>query len=178
LNYKKRLIPLIEAWNSSSLAGNSDIELIIAGPDDGELKNLKEILSLHPNGNIKYVGAVYGDKKKEILDSSHFFLLPSLSEGFPTSVLEAMQHGIIPMITDGCNFPEAFDADVALRIGTGKDEIRSALENTLAMEEKSLKIRSLRIREFARDKYSLPVITKMMIDTLEHRNPDPDSYRG
>jgi glycosyltransferase involved in cell wall biosynthesis len=167
LNHKKGIIPLIDAWNSSSLAGNSETELFIAGPDDGELKNLEQMLSLYPNGNIKYVGAVYGDEKKQLLESSHFFLLPSLSEGFPTSVLEAMQHGAIPLITEGCNFPEAFEADMAIRIGTSIKEIKSALENSLKIEDKNLKTWSSKIREFVTDKYSLPVITKMMIDTIE-----------
>lgn len=105
LHYKKGVVELIKAWLSSSLLNkNIQFKLNIAGPDEGELNKIKVLIN--GSDNIKILGPIYGEKKKELLRRSHFFVLPSYSEGFPTSIVEAMTFGCIPIITEGCNFPE------------------------------------------------------------------------
>ena len=116
LHHKKGLLPMVQAWLKSSLANNNLYLLTIAGPDDGELPALKALLASSGATNIQYVGAVYGEDKEVLLQRSHFYLLPSFSEGFPTSLLEAMQYGLIPLMTPGCNFPEALEAELAIAI--------------------------------------------------------------
>ena len=166
LHHKKGILPLVEAWYSSNLSDNKDFELIIAGPDDGELSKIQHLLSHHPNGNVNYAGAVYGAEKKKLLEASHFFLLPSQSEGFPTSIPEAMQYGLIPFFSEGCNFPEAFEAGVAIKTGIEVNEIRESLESSLKYDEKSLIIWSKKISQFVREKYSLPVIAGLIKERI------------
>lgn len=131
LHHKKGVIPLAEAWSKSNLAKNHDFELIFAGPDEGELEQLKAIISTQTN--ISYIGAVFGEAKTQLLSKCHYFALPSFSEGFPTSVVEAMQFGILPLISDGCNFPEAIEADVAIRISPNVNDIVAALNELPAI---------------------------------------------
>jgi glycosyltransferase involved in cell wall biosynthesis len=164
LHHKKGVLPLVEAWHTSALNHNPEFELIIAGPDDGELEKLQNILNLHPGRNIRYAGAVYGEEKKALLNSSHFFILPSQSEGFPTSVVEAMQSGLIPIITEGCNFPEAFEADMAIKTGISVEEILWTLEDTVRIDGESLSSRSSGIVDFVGKNYSLLVISRMIME--------------
>ena len=125
LHHKKGLIPLVKAWKQSPLYNNPLYELNIAGPDDGELKVLEEELAGIENAH--YLGAVYGAEKDELLRRSHFFALPSFSEGFPTSVLEGMQYGLIPIVAEGCNFPELFEKKMAYEVSPEASTIIHAL---------------------------------------------------
>jgi glycosyltransferase involved in cell wall biosynthesis len=113
LHFKKGVLPMVEAWTKSFLNNSEQYNLFIAGPDQGELERIQPFLS--QSRNIKYVGAVYGEEKKALFEKCHFYLLPSHSEGFPTSVLEAMQYGLIPAISSGTNFPEVHENGLALK---------------------------------------------------------------
>jgi glycosyltransferase involved in cell wall biosynthesis len=166
LHHKKGVIPLMNAWISSSLNQNTAFELIIVGPDDGEGEKLQQILNTQKKGNIRYIGAVYGEEKKVLLESCHFFILPSQSEGFPTSVVEAMQQGLIPLISKGCNFPEALEAGMALETGTNEKEIIKALEQSIIISESALDDLSSKLRTFVEERYALSVIGKKMADAF------------
>jgi glycosyltransferase involved in cell wall biosynthesis len=54
------------------------VELLVVGTDGRD------------EGNVKYLGQVSDEKLAELYKTSHLFALPSLWEGFPISVLEAM----------------------------------------------------------------------------------------
>lgn len=44
-------------------------------------------------------GLLTGQHKKELLEKSHIFLLPSLFEGLPMALLETMSYGVVPLVT-------------------------------------------------------------------------------
>ncbi|HZY78325.1 MAG TPA: glycosyltransferase, partial [Cyclobacteriaceae bacterium] len=111
LHHKKGIVPLVEGWRSAFGTDNNR-KLIIAGPDQGELEKIKPYLG----NNIEYAGAVYGDTKDALFNKAHYFLLPSFSEGFPVSVLEAMSFGLIPLISSGCNFDQVFKEQLGFRM--------------------------------------------------------------
>jgi glycosyltransferase involved in cell wall biosynthesis len=113
LHFKKGVLPMVEAWTRSSLNNSHKYNLFIAGPDQGELERIQPLIN--QSSNIKYLGSVYGEEKKALFERCHFYLLPSYSEGFPTSVLEAMQYGLIPVISSGTNFPEVHENGLALK---------------------------------------------------------------
>jgi len=138
LHHKKGLIPLVRAWLDSSLARRADCQLNIAGPDDGELPVLRALLEKPGEArNIRYLGAVYGQEKQAQLEQNHFYVLPSHSEGFPTSVLEAMQYGLVPLITSGCNFPDVFERSLGIRITPEAERIRQGLEEAMHLDRES-----------------------------------------
>ena len=159
LHHKKGIQPLLEGWLASSLSTRSDCHLSIAGPDDGELAGLKDFLRDHPDvRNISYLGAVYGQEKQDLLSKSHFYVLPSHSEGFPTSVLEAMQNGLVPLISEGCNFPDVFEQSMGIRVEPSHDSVARGLETALALSDSEWKDLSLRGSEFIESQYTHPKI--------------------
>lgn len=123
LHYKKGIVPFVKAW-AAVAANKRNIKLIIAGPDQGELEKVKPYLS----ENVTYVGAVYGNEKVDLIRSSHYFILPSFSEGFPVSALEAMSFGLIPLISSGCNFDEVFSLGLGRQIEPDEQQIQGVLE--------------------------------------------------
>lgn len=122
LHHKKGILPLVKGW-SISMKGNPDVELLIVGPDEGELSKVSPFI----NGNIKYCGPMFGEEKIKMLQMAHYYVLPSFSEGFPSSVVEAMSFGAIPIISEGCNFPEVFNEDLGYEITTEEEAIANVL---------------------------------------------------
>jgi glycosyltransferase involved in cell wall biosynthesis len=102
LHPKKQVLQLIEAWKKPLF---KNIQLTIAGWGDAAYEDeVKQCVQDSPN--VHFVGSLYGVAKDEALRRARFFLLPSLSEGLPMSVLEALAYGCIPVITCDCNLPE------------------------------------------------------------------------
>jgi glycosyltransferase involved in cell wall biosynthesis len=151
LHHKKGVLPLVKAWNKS-MRNELSKKLIIAGPDEGELKKIAPFLS----GNIEYVGPAFGENKKQLLRRSHYYVLPSYSEGFPTSVVEAMSYGVIPVISSGCNFPEVFDNKLGYRVEPDENNIASQF---VALKDMPFnRERSKCNHDFVEKKYSEPAI--------------------
>jgi glycosyltransferase involved in cell wall biosynthesis len=113
LHEKKQTLELIERWGTSSIV--KDLNLTVAGWGDELYTDLvRNACDLYPN--VKFVGPVYGEKKAALFSNASFFILPSLSEGLPMAVLEAISLGCIPIITKECNLPELLDDGTAIEL--------------------------------------------------------------
>ncbi|KGG00319.1 MULTISPECIES: glycosyltransferase [Prochlorococcus] len=76
-------------------------KFIIIGPDDGDYLNLRKyIIELDLEKNVKIYKEMSFDKIKNFAKESSFFIQSSLSEGMGISVLESMQLGIVPIVTN------------------------------------------------------------------------------
>jgi len=71
-----------------------DARLIIVG--DGEEREMLETLSIHLDIQryVQFIGVVPHEKVKTFMQQADIFVLPSLSEGFPNVILEAMACGL------------------------------------------------------------------------------------
>lgn len=92
LNYKKNIDMIINAYSKLTKI-NGTIELIIAGPDDGNEKELRNLVhELGLSNKIQFKGLVVGKEKEELFKESDIFILPSISEGISMAQLEAMKY--------------------------------------------------------------------------------------
>ena len=83
-------------------------KLVLAGPDAyGYRANLeKKIKVLGLEKDVVFWGAVYGAAKWNLFAHADCFCLPSLAEGMPVVLCEAIGAGIPVLYSKGCNFPE------------------------------------------------------------------------
>ena len=162
LHHQKHPVQLVQAWCKSSLNNNPHFRLIIAGPDDGELHKLKKVLA--STTNAEYAGPVYGPSKENILKATTFFILPSIGEGFPVSVVETAGRGIIPVISEGCNFPELFEQGLGIKTGTSVAGIQDALERCAALSGGEIAQCSKAVQHFMRERYSLERIAQQQYE--------------
>ena len=131
LNSKKCVYEILRAWIDSKAFGNEDYCLKIVGPDDGEFPRLEALYRTLPENKNVYLSntPVYGAEKEKLLAESTFFLLPSQSEGFPTSVVEAGMAGCVPVISDGCNFPELFENQLGIKVESNYNSLLKFFNN-------------------------------------------------
>jgi glycosyltransferase involved in cell wall biosynthesis len=167
LHHKKGVLPLLQAWRDSALADHSKYELNIAGPDDGELPQIEQFLAEHPLDNVYILGPVYGEAKLQLLKESHVYLLPSQSEGFPTSILEAATYGCYPAFTAGCNFNEAIEEGVAFKITPDPNDIRIFLNDIAKRSPKEIISKGLKTKAFVDTHYNLQNIGQSYLRLFE-----------
>jgi len=136
LHPKKNISNLIRAWNETfnSQRGRDDQWILaIAGWDQGGYEN--ELKRIAVETSVRFLGPKFGAEKGECYRKCDAFILPSLSEGLPMTVLEAWSYAKPTLITPECNLPEGFDANAALRIGTTPGEIAAGLKQLVEMSD-------------------------------------------
>ena len=89
-----------------------DADFVAVGADEGDLAEfLQFVESKGWSERIRYDGAVEPAKVREKLSQASVFVLPSVDEPFPMTVLEALSVGTPTVVTDSCHIA----ADLAER---------------------------------------------------------------
>jgi glycosyltransferase involved in cell wall biosynthesis len=88
LDYLLKAIPLLK--------GNFELVILGAGSEEEKYKQLAK--ELRVENKVKFLGFI--TKVNEILANADIFVLPSLSEGLPLSLLEAMASGCACVVTN------------------------------------------------------------------------------
>jgi poly(glycerol-phosphate) alpha-glucosyltransferase len=163
LHPKKNLANLIRAWSetSNSQRGNGQRwVLVIAGWDQRGYEN--ELKRIGPDASVVFLGPRFGAEKTECYRTCDAFILPSLSEGLPMTVLEAWSYAKPVLMTAECNLPEGFSAAAALRIGSSADEIAAGLNQLFEMSDYDRAAMGTRGRTLVARKFSWARIGKEM----------------
>lgn len=88
---------IIKAFREAAPPG---VKLVIAG-DTKCLDYKDEVAELAgQDGSVIIPGYVNGDLKEELMSNCRLFVLPSVSEGMPTSIMEAMGYGRCCLVSD------------------------------------------------------------------------------
>lgn len=109
----KGIAELIKAWREINSELGSNWKLEIIGPYNEEFI---DTFNLQENENIILTGELEHSQTLERLSASSAFVLPSYTEGFPYSVLEAMSLGIPVIATDVGAIPEMLSGDCGIII--------------------------------------------------------------
>jgi glycosyltransferase involved in cell wall biosynthesis len=144
---------------------DTEVELIVVG--DGPLgKDLREFV--HSRGlRVKFLGNLPNRELPAIMNSAQLFVLPSLYEGHPKALIEAMACGL-PVI--GTNVPGIREiinhGETGFLCGTTPREIREAI--MFLLREKGLCIKlGENARRFVLENFSMDRILNMELLLLE-----------
>lgn len=145
---------LVEAF-SDLTCKIEGVKLVIAGPDDGFLSTLKmQIEFLNIGDKILFTGPLYGMDKLEAYVDADVYVLPSVYETFPNTVLEACACGAPVIVTDRCGIYDLIKK-VGYVVEYNKDQLQDAMYEILDNEVKRMKFgyaaRELVINEFSWD---------------------------
>jgi poly(glycerol-phosphate) alpha-glucosyltransferase len=184
---KKGLSGLLKAWAKiqktiSGIKNSKDWQLVIAGWDqgghEGELIELCSEVGLKvvqrskhvpcsataQEADVVFYGPAFGGEKEQLLRRADAFVLPSLSEGLPMSVLEAWAYGLPVVMTPECHLPEGFASQAALEIRNGKmgDSKWSGLQQMLDMSDSDRIEMGRRGRRLVEEKFTWPKVAAQM----------------
>ena len=163
LHRKKNLANLIRAWNEMSNSkdcGSDRWVLAIAGWDQGGYeKELKRIAAVP---SVVFLGPLFDEDKDTAYRVCDAFILPSLSEGLPITVLEAWAYAKPVLMTRECNLPEGLAAGAALQIGIAPEEIAAGVKQLTEMSDDDRRAMGDRGRTLVATKFSWPQIGEQM----------------
>ncbi|GAK41109.1 hypothetical protein TCA2_3600 [Paenibacillus sp. TCA20] len=142
LNFKKGLDILIEAY-SELLLEREDIHLVITGPDnDGYGDKVRQwIEEKKIESHVTFTGMLTGLEKHQVLRDADVFVLPSYSENFGISVIEAMISGLPVIISNKVNiYRELLDHEAGEVVNCDPIEVRSSISRIIDDNEYALKL--------------------------------------
>lgn len=138
LHEEKGVKYLIEAMQHVRNKCPDAILMIVGdGPERDTLKELTSSLGL--DGCIRYCGNIANKDVPLYLRASDIFVLPSLSEGFPVTVLEAMAAGLPIISTRITGLPEIVKDSINGFLVRPKDPIALGEKIVTLLEDSSLR---------------------------------------
>jgi glycosyltransferase involved in cell wall biosynthesis len=124
-----------------------------------EEKEYVEKFSALLAGDFEFKGVVSGVAKAALYKSSNVFILPSLFEGLPMSLLESMSFGLVPLVTD---------------VGSIKFVVKTG-ENGIMLNQNPAADIAAAIENFISDTAFLQRLSKNASEFI-FKNYDPDNY--
>jgi glycosyltransferase involved in cell wall biosynthesis len=110
------------------LRRHPDARFVMAGPDEGELTATVDFArGLGVTGALEYAGTLTGPGVLDELRRAHVYVLPSVDEPFPMSVLEALSVGTPPVVTGSNGLAAEISRTGAGRVVGGADGIAPAV---------------------------------------------------
>lgn len=106
----------------------------LVGPDEGEGAPVRRLIDESAAGERVVVeGPISPDDALRRMSRASMYVLPSVDEPFPMTVLEAMSLGLPVIVTDTCGLADAVgEVRAGLVVGAGEDELGTAIGTLLA----------------------------------------------
>jgi poly(glycerol-phosphate) alpha-glucosyltransferase len=114
---------------------------------------------------ISFLGHVEGRMKTDLLLATDVFFLPSLSEGMPNAILEALSYGIPVFATTTCNLPEIAQYSMGILAEPSVESISTSLLRLQSLAPADLLNMSANARHFVSAELS-PSRTDTSYDSL------------
>jgi glycosyltransferase involved in cell wall biosynthesis len=110
-------------------------KLVIVGPDDGHLPALRKLIrKLGIEHGVLLTGPLYGEDKLEAYVDADVYVLPSIYEAFPNTVLEACACGTPFILTDRCGIADIVNGLGGVVVPYDEDQLQEALLYMLSDE--------------------------------------------
>lgn len=136
----------------------------IAGPDEGDLTNVRNELSTQPGGErVVLVGSVPPDEVNDHMKAAQVFVQPAVDEPFGMTILEAMAAGTPPIVHQTSALaPLISQARAGWTFGSA-DELRACLEEALSSPQATAET-GARARRLAQERFSLRQVVEGLQD--------------
>jgi glycosyltransferase involved in cell wall biosynthesis len=138
----------------------------IVGGDDGDLAALRSALDARPDlgDRLRYEGALPHEAALARLARASVYVLPSVDEPYPMTVLEAMARGVATVCTDSCGLAERLvELDAAEVVAADEQSLADRLRRLLT-DPVLLSERGAAARKAAAEFFSIAAV----VDRVEH----------
>lgn len=159
LHPRKRVLDFAGA--AATLAAEGvNARFSVVGPDDGDLENLERFLAAYPHvrDRLVYEGPLGHEAAMRRLMACTIYVLPSVDEPFPMTMLEALARSRPSVCTTGCGIADLLAGRHAARVvEPGAEPLAGALRSLLADRRERAALGSAG-REAAESAFSLQVV--------------------
>jgi glycosyltransferase involved in cell wall biosynthesis len=163
---RKKNLPLLLKAFAKNAKTRPEWMLLIAGSDEGghinEVRSLVHELGIE--GSVRLIGPVFKKSKACAFTAASLFVLPSLSEGLPIAVLEAMEYGKPILVTDTWTLPATTCAKFGWRVPAEESAFEAALLEAMNTSEDDLADLGQAARSIAREHFGWDSIAKQTCD--------------
>jgi len=153
IHSSKGLLDLVEAWAS---VRDDGWKIVIAGPDEEGHKSKVEakIQSLRLETDFEFIGLVDGERKHSCFTNADLFVLPTYSENFGISVLEALSYELPVITTTAAPWGDLLEYKCGWWVPPGVAGISTALRLAMETSPTELNYMGRRGRELVMAKYT------------------------
>ena len=167
LQRRKRVGAFLEMAALLAAERGGRYRFVVAGPDEGELGVVEQFQRDHPQLGIDYRGALSGEAARALLADSDVFVLPSVDEPFPMTVLEALAVGTPAVVTDSCGIAVALQEQKAAQVTDGSPAQLATAVTTLLASPERWQEESARSTAAIRTQYSIESIATQLAAQYE-----------
>lgn len=177
---QKGLANLVDSFKlfSSTTEGHDWILLIVGTDMSGYLDTVKrQVQNLDLVQKVVFIPPLYGFDKQQVFASSDAFILPSLAEGFPMVVLEAMAAGLPILCSTASPWMSLPETNAGWWFPPQIPEMFSALLSMGKLSPSQLTHMGRSARNLVESTYDLMKTHKKLIDLykwLQYSSPVPD----
>ncbi|MCB5170105.1 glycosyltransferase [Streptomyces bambusae] len=163
LQARKRPVDFVDAA-AEVLRTHPEAQFTVAGPDEGELPAVeRRIAELGLTGRISVPGSLSSENVLKELRRSHVYVLPSVDEPFPMSVLEALSVGVPSVVTHSNGLAKDIAAAGAGRaVEPGPAGVAAAVLELL--DERENQAASAAARKLAAGSFSMDAVLDTLLD--------------
>jgi glycosyltransferase involved in cell wall biosynthesis len=168
IHYKKGLDLLVDSWRqvTREIPG---AHLVLAGPDfeNTRIKVERQVHELGLSDRVTFTGMLSGPLKWSALAASELFVLPSYSEGFSMSVLEAMAMAKPVLVTRQCNVPEVSTHGAGWTIEPEQAALTNALFEALQCSRERYREMGRNGLTLVKNQFSWDTVGRQMLGVYE-----------
>lgn len=166
LQARKRPVDFVDAA-PAVLAVHPDAEFVVAGPDEGERDAvLARIAALGLGDRFTVPGALSSAEVLTELRRAHVYVLPSVEEPFPMSVLEALSVGVPTVVTHSNGLARDIAAAGAGRaVEPGPAGVAEAI--LALLDPAANAAASVAARELATESFSMDAVLDTLLPVYE-----------
>ncbi|MBT2588233.1 PqqD family peptide modification chaperone [Arthrobacter sp. ISL-95] len=168
LHRRKRPTVLVEAAAMLATTCDKHIEVAFVGPDEGEESKVRrQIQATGTSDWITIEGPLTPGSTLDRMRRASVYVLPSVDEPFPMSVLEAMSVGVPVIVTDSCGLaPFIAESGAGIVANSSVEALSAAMRRFV--EEPGLRASAAAAAvELARERFSMYAVTSQLEDVYQ-----------
>jgi glycosyltransferase involved in cell wall biosynthesis len=156
----KRKNPILFLQVAKDLSTTTNFDFHVYGTDEGELPEVLKLIAEIQSPRVVYKGAVTNTELEIAFLDSLIFILPSVNEPFPMSVLEALSCGVPVIVTDTCGLASFVkESKTGVVVKPTSEEIQAAVVEI----QENWSTYSANAKKMIEEKFNIKVISDLAV---------------